>query len=221
MHCAGPSCCVKSSARRAGCSSARRGGIAQRGIARLLPRRLIASLTALGLFSVVVRAAALKPQGLLLTAALSQGYGGDHVPASVFAHFDFVNVMAYDATGPWNPKAPGQHSSLEFAQSNVRYWLDRGLEKSKAVLGVPLYGYGFGAAYRKDEYPYREIVNTHPGAENADPAGDTIWFNGLPTLKAKAAFVRKQSLGGVMNWSLDSDAPAPRSALRAIYGVLH
>lgn len=166
-------------------------------------------------------AAALKPQGLLLTAALSQGYGGDHVPASVFAHFDFVNVMAYDATGPWNPKAPGQHSSLEFAQSNVRYWLGRGLEKSKAVLGVPFYGYGFGAAFRKDEYPYREIVSTHPGAETADQAGDTIWFNGLPTIKAKAAFVHEQGLGGIMIWSLDSDSPAPRSALGAIYGVLH
>lgn len=166
-------------------------------------------------------ATALKPHGLLLTAALSQGYGGDRVPASVFAHFDFVNVMAYDAAGPWNPKAPGPHSSLEFAQSSVRYWLGRGLEKSAAVLGVPFYGYGFGAAFRKDEYPYREIVSTYPGAENADQAGDTIWFNGLPTLKAKAALVKEQGLGGVMIWSLDSDAPGPRSALHAIHETLH
>ena len=39
----------------------------------------------------------------LLTAALSQGYGGGNVPNSVFERFDFVNIMAYDGTGPWNP----------------------------------------------------------------------------------------------------------------------
>lgn len=166
-------------------------------------------------------AAVLKPAGRLLTAAVSQGYGGERIPASVFAHFDFVNIMAYDATGPWNPKTPGQHSSLAFARSNVRYWLDRGLEKSKAVLGVPFYGYGFGSAFRKDEYPYREIVSTFPGAESADQAGQTIWYNGLPTIRAKAAFARDAALGGVMIWSLDSDATGDHSALKAIDETLH
>jgi len=97
-------------------------------------------------------ARALRAKGKLLTAALSKGYGGKNVPDSVFEHFDFVNIMAYDATGPWNPKAPGQHSSLEFAMDNVAYWLKRGLPKPKAVLGVPFYGYGFGAAFRKRDY---------------------------------------------------------------------
>ncbi len=165
-------------------------------------------------------AAVLKPQGVLLSAALSQGYGGDRVPSSVLAHFDFVNVMAYDATGPWNRNAPGPHSSLEFAQSNVRYWLGRGLDRSRAVLGVPFYGYGFGTAFRKDEYPYREIVTTFPGAENADQAGGTIWYNGLPTIRAKASFVKDQGLGGVMIWSLDSDAKDERSLLTAIFQTL-
>lgn len=61
-------------------------------------------------------AAALKPKGKLLTAALSQGYGGKSVPDSVFEHFDFINIMAYDGTGPWNANAPGQHSSMEYAR---------------------------------------------------------------------------------------------------------
>src|SRR5439155_12514997 len=66
-------------------------------------------------------AAALQPKGALLTAALSKGYGGDKVPGSVFEHFDFVNIMAYDGTGPWNPKAPGQHSSMEMARNSVEH----------------------------------------------------------------------------------------------------
>lgn len=162
-------------------------------------------------------AGALKARGKLLTCALSQGYGGDQVPASVFGHFDFVNIMAYDAVGSWNAKRAGQHSSLEFAQGNVRYWLERGLPKSKAVLGVPFYGYGFGAAFRKDGYSYKEIVAMFPGASSADQAGETIWYNGRETIRAKAAFARSSGLGGIMIWSLDQDAPGADSLLSAIH----
>jgi GH18 family chitinase len=165
-------------------------------------------------------ARALRAKGKLLTAALAKGYGGNHVPDSVFEHFDFVNIMAYDGTGPWNPEVPGQHSSLEFAKDNVAYWLKRGLPKSKAVLGVPFYGYGFGAAFRKRDYPYAAIVAEFPGAENADEAGDTIYYNGLPTIRAKAAYVKEQRLGGVMIWSLDYDDKGDRSLLSAIHQTL-
>lgn len=165
-------------------------------------------------------AAALKPQGKLLTAALSQGYGGNKVPDSVFEHFDFVNIMAYDGTGPWDPKTPGQHSSMAMAKGNVEYWLKRGLTKPKAVLGVPFYGYGFGTAFRNRDYPYKDLVATYPGAENTDQVGDTIWYNGLPTIKAKAHFVRDEGLGGIMIWSLDYDGKGDKSLLAAIADTL-
>ena len=108
--------------------------------------------------------AVMKPKSQLLTAALSQGYGGKNVPDSVFEHFDFVNVMAYDGAGSWNPNVPGQHSSMEFAKRNVEYWLKRGLPASKTVLGVPFYGYGFGKAFRKSPYSYAEVVAAYPDA---------------------------------------------------------
>lgn len=165
-------------------------------------------------------AGALKPQGKLLTAALSKGYGGDKVPAGVFKHFDFVNIMAYDATGPWQPKNPGQHSSLAFAQENITWWLGRGLPKDKAVLGVPFYGYGFGKAFKKSDYAYAKIIATYPGAEKADEAGQTIWYNGLPTIQAKARLVQDQGLGGIMIWSLDADARGEHSLLKAIHETL-
>ena len=162
----------------------------------------------------------LKPQKKLLTAALSQGYGGEQVPSSVFADLDFVNIMAYDATGNWDPNAPGQHSSLEFARSNVAYWLKRGLPKSKAVLGVPFYGYGFGEAFRNRDYPYSEIITAYPGAENMDEVGKTIWYNGLPTIKAKAQYACDQGLAGLMIWSLDYDVKGERSLLSAIHQIV-
>jgi chitinase len=162
----------------------------------------------------------LKPRGKLLTAALSKGYGGNKVPDSVFAHLDFVNIMAYDGAGYWNTNAPGQHSSMAFAKDNVRYWLERGLPKSKAVLGVPFYGYGFGEAFRKRDYSYSAILAAYPGAESTDQIGNTIWYNGIPTIKAKARYVVDERLGGVMIWSLDYDVKGERSLLSAIHETL-
>lgn len=162
-----------------------------------------------------------KPKGLLLTSALSKGYGGSKVPNSVFEHFDFINIMAYDGAGYWNSNAPGQHSSFEFATNNVAYWIDRGLPKSKAVLGVPFYGYGFGAAFRKGDYGYSKILSLHPGAEKVDQIGSTIWYNGIPTIRAKTRYVVEQELGGVMIWSLDYDVKGERSLLSAIHETLH
>lgn len=166
-------------------------------------------------------AAVLKPKGKLLTSALSKGYGGNKVPDSVFEHFDFINIMAYDGAGPWSPNAPGQHSSFEFAKSNTQYWLDRGLPKSRAVLGVPFYGYGFGEAYVKRDYPYSKLVAEYPGAEKTDQVGNTIWYNGIPTIKAKAQYVVDEGLGGIMIWSLDYDVKGERSLLTAIHETLN
>lgn len=164
--------------------------------------------------------AALKPKGKLLTAALSRGYGGDKVPKTAFEHLDFINIMAYDDTGPWEPENPGQHSSLEFAQKNITWWLERGLTKNKAVLGVPFYGYGFGKSFKKSDYSYAKIIAAHPGAENKDEAGDTIFYNGLPTIRAKTRLVIDQGLGGVMIWPLNHDAQGKFSLLNAIHELL-
>jgi len=166
-------------------------------------------------------AKALKPNGKLLTAALSKGYGGSKVPDSVFEHFDFINIMAYDGAGYWNSNAPGQHSSMEFARDSVKYWLDRGLPKSKAVLGVPFYGYGFGEAFRKGDYSYAKILAAHPGAEQKDQVGSTIWYNGIPTIRAKSQYVIDEGLAGVMIWSLDYDVKGERSLLSVIDETLN
>lgn len=162
----------------------------------------------------------LNLKGKLLTAALSKGYGGPQVPDSAIGQFDFINIMAYDGAGYWSPNAPGQHSSFEFAQSSVDYWLKRGLAKSRAVLGVPFYGYGFGAAFKKRDYPYAAIVADYPGAEKLDQVGETIWYNGIPTIQRKASYVVSEGLGGIMISSLDNDVKGERSLLSAIHDTL-
>lgn len=165
-------------------------------------------------------AVVLKPKGKLLTAALSKGYGGPQVPDSAVRQFDFVNIMAYDGAGYWEPNRPGQHSSFEFAVESVDYWLKRGLPKSRAVLGVPFYGYGFGEAFERRDYPYSTILKKYRGAEKVDQIGNTIWYNGVPTIQRKTEYVVSQGLGGVMIWSLDYDVKGEGSLLSAVHDTL-
>ncbi len=163
---------------------------------------------------------ALAPNKKLLTAALSQGYGGSKVTTATYQYFDWINIMAYDGAGPWDPNAPGQHSSMTLAQDNVNYFFSRGAPKSKIVLGVPFYGYGFGAAFSNEPYAYNQIVANNAGAENTDQAGNTIWYNGIPTVKAKTSYAINEGLGGIMIWSLDNDATGAKSLLTAIYEAI-
>jgi len=160
---------------------------------------------------------ALKPRGKILTAAVSGGFGGDQITADALANFDLVNVMAYDASGPWQPNQPGPHSSFDFAKSCVTYWQGRGVPNNKIVLGVPFYGYGFGQAFTQDGYTYAQIVAKYPGSELVDQVAKTIYYNGIPTMRAKAKYVMDQNLAGVMIWSLDQDAIGSLSLLSAIH----
>jgi chitinase len=163
---------------------------------------------------------ALKPKHKLLTAAVSGWSGSEPMPMSAVNCFDFVNVMAYDATGPWNRDRPGQHSSMDFAKQAAAMWIAKGVAKEKIVLGVPFYGWGFGAAFTEGGYQFSDIVTKFPGSELLDQAGDTVWYNGIPTIKAKVQYVVDQGLGGIMIWSLNQDAKGKLSLLKAIHDVL-
>jgi GH18 family chitinase len=53
-----------------------------------------------------------------------------------------------------------------------------------------------------------------------DQLGNSIWHNGIPTIRAKAQYAKEQGLGGIMIWSLDYDVTGDRSLLSAIAEVL-
>jgi chitinase len=167
---------------------------------------------------VIALANKLHSGGKQITAALSEGYGGANVPASTFAAYDWINIMAYDATGPWNPANPGPHSPYSMAVNHFNYWTGRGLPASKAVIGLPFYGYGFGAAANQG-ISFANIVAQYPGSENQDQVGNTIYYNGIPTIKAKTTFAI-QNAAGVMIWELSQDATGSKSLLTAVDQVV-
>jgi GH18 family chitinase len=164
------------------------------------------------------------PEGKLLTAALSHLNNGDMVSSEAVQLFDFLNIMAYDSTGPWNTTAPGQHSTYEFAVTSLNWWVtNKGLQKQKAILGVPFYGYGFGPD-ANEGISYDQILTRFGNdAQNRDASGNTIYYNGIPTITKKTQYVVDQGFGGIMIWQLAQDRPTtdPKSLLRNIYNTIH
>src|SRR5690606_2364365 len=80
----------------------------------------------------------------LLTAAVAY-FTRDRFSDKALEAFDFINMMAYDKTGPWRPHQPGEHSPISYALDHLYYWRDsRKVDPMKLIIGVPFYGYGFG-----------------------------------------------------------------------------
>lgn len=165
-------------------------------------------------------AIALKPHNKLLTSALTHTNNAASVPNDAMLLFDFINIMAYDATGPWNPENAGQHSSYDFALESLAYWTNRGLPKQKAVLGIPFYGYGFGEDFNEG-ISFAQLIAKYPGAADRDISGNTIYYNGVATIKQKTEHVLNEGYGGIMIWQLAHDASGEQSLLRVIDEALH
>lgn len=161
---------------------------------------------------------ALKARGKLLTCATGS-YEGGMIPTGSIRYFDLVNLMSYDAIGPfWGP-AGAEHSPLAMAERDLALWLARGVAPERLVLGVPFYGYGFGG--EKANWSYRDLVAAQPGAAKTDMVGKTcagcryITYNGSATIEAKAKLARARA-GGVMVWEVSQDSP-DHALTRAIH----
>lgn len=167
-------------------------------------------------------AAALKLKGKLITAAVATAYGTQYTDKAL-SQFDFINIMSYDKTGPWNLSNPGQDAPYAMAVDDLIYWGNtRGITKDKLNLGVPFYGYGFGTN-APSSISFKNLVAQYPGAENTDqvtvPGGGIIYYNGIPTITSKVQLAL-QKAGGVMMWQLLQDASGNLSLLHTINATI-
>jgi hypothetical protein len=77
------------------------------------------------------------------------------------------------------------------------------------VLGLPFYGKPRGKLTH-----YKDLVKA-----GADPYGDfydSVFYNGINTIKAKTQFALKEKLAGVMIWEISQDTNDQYSLLKAI-----
>lgn len=105
---------------------------------------------------------AFKPKGLLLSSAVSPSKkvidaGYDVVAMS--AYMDWIAVMTYDYHGQWDKKtghvAPMYEHPDDFdktfnANFTLNYWIEKGADPRKLVMGMPMYGQSFSLADNND-----------------------------------------------------------------------
>ena len=175
---------------------------------------------------IVELARALRLHNKLITAAI-QVFFKDQYTDKALAQFDFVNIMAYDHTGPWRPEIPGQHSSYAHAVDDLEYFgVERKIPSEKMVLGVPFYGHAFDSNFilPATSMDFKEIISEYPGSESNDqltmPDGRILYYNGIPTTKLKTVLA-KEKASGIMIWQLEGDAGGSKSLLNAIHKTIH
>lgn len=171
-----------------------------------------------------------------LSAALSYATR-NKISDKVLNTYDFINLMAYDKTGPWRPDSPGQHAPYDMCVTQLDYWQnDRSVPLDKEVLGLPFYGYGFG----KDTafgLSYKQILERYlmpdngagvstqigTGADSVNhitlSSGIDIYYNG-PKLIIKKVRLAQKRAAGIMIWHLMQDAEGDYSLLKAIHSAI-
>lgn len=163
----------------------------------------------------------LKAEGKLMTAALAS-WNGDNIADETLALYDYINIMSYDLTGPWNLDKPGQHAPFSMVEEDFEYYhVKRGIAADKLLVGLPFYGYGFGPG-APGSLRYNQIVSMYPEASSGDeisfPEGGTLYYNGPELIRKKTGFAKDSGAGGVMIWHIQADLPYehPLSLLRGI-----
>lgn len=142
----------------------------------------------------------------LTAAVVHYGNQGEGTKKEIFAIVDWLNLMTYDDDkGQYVP-----HSPYSLIEKSYNYWVkERGLPPEKAVLGLPFYGKPRGKLTQ-----YKDLVKA-----GADPNGDfydSVFYNGINTIKAKTEFAVKQKMAGVMIWEISQDTSDQNSLLKAI-----
>ncbi|XP_026474819.1 probable chitinase 10 [Ctenocephalides felis] len=99
--------------------------------------------------------AALKPQGFLLSSAVSPSkkiIDAAYDVSEIASYLDWIGIMSYDYHGQWDGKTghiapllpyPGDQYDYFNVDYTVRYWIKKGAPPEKLIMGIPTYGQSF------------------------------------------------------------------------------
>lgn len=149
-----------------------------------------------------------------LSAAVTAGVfpGGirDGITLGAVEAMDFINLMAYDGAGY---KSNPNHASMVLTQDVIDYWLNqKGIPKSKAVVGIPMYGKNPANAALTFRDMLRQGAN--PLENSFTISGTTYYYNGIPTVKDKTTLI-KEKANGIMFWEFFQDVNGSNSLIKA------
>ncbi len=131
--------------------------------------------------------------------------------------FDFINIMAYDATGSWAPSNFGQHSSYNYALSGINLWQNsnNNIPKERLTLGIPFYGYNFISPTSTSSFTFAEIVSLDTNNAKLNQVSK-MYYNGIPLIQSKVELAKLKT-SGIMIWEIGQDSFDKYSLLSAIH----
>lgn len=155
------------------------------------------------------------PAEKLLTAAVAT-WNGDDFSDGALAEYDFINLMSYDHCGSWSSAC--DHALYSKTLEELAYWEStRGIPSDEVVVGVPFYGYCWGASCPGPAMTYPEIVAFDPSGRTEDylvGEGYEISLNGPETLAQKVELAKLH--GGLMIWELGQDGTGEDSLFTVV-----
>ncbi|WWC90520.1 uncharacterized protein L201_005456 [Kwoniella dendrophila CBS 6074] len=143
-------------------------------------------------------------------------------------NLDFWNLMAYDFAGSWSKVTDHQANLFGTGSQDlsvdkaVKFYQNHGVNSSKLVIGMPLYGrtfehtHGMGKPFNGSKtIPYMSLPphdakvhnDTHLGASYCYDAQkkELISYDTPQIAKEKTEYIEKHNLGGAMFWELAGD----------------
>lgn len=166
-----------------------------------------------------------------------------HITDESLNQLDHLMLMTYDYMGTWE-KSVRPNSGLTDPINTFKYYEDRGIPKEKMIMGFAFYGKSFnGGTGLGSEFDgkgsggdgiqiwskllkqlkttkYDVSFDEATQSEIAIGNGEIIVFDGIPSTKAKAKWMRERpEYPGVMFWDMLSDfgVPAKHSLLVTLY----
>ncbi len=169
------------------------------------------------------------PRKILLTAAVpASDWWARHSTDEAFKLLDYLNVMTYDYMGTWE-KYVIPNSGFDMSTATLEYYEERGIPRSKLLLGAAFYGKSFdgatgmGSTYtgkgsghdgiwlwkdllkQFEAVPYNIMWDEKTKSEFALGNDEIIVFNGLPSQRVWGEYVRNSEYAGVMFWDMLCD----------------
>jgi chitinase len=170
-------------------------------------------------FSALVKelSAAFKPEGLLLSSAVSPSKkvidAGYDVPV-LSQYFDWIAVMCYDYHGQWDKKtghvAPMYLHAEAWEQTfnanfTINYWIQKGADPRKLIMGMPTYGQSFSLAERTNHGLNAPTYGGGEAGEETRARGFLSYYEICTRIKKNKWTVVKDLRGTIGPYAYSSD----------------
>ncbi len=168
---------------------------------------------------------------------------------------DFWNLMAYDYAGSWDRVAghqanlypcPGHGGACTpfSTAAAVDYYVSKGVQPGKVVLGMPLYGRAFEntdgpgqpfsgvgeGTWENGVHDFKKLPLEGATEHEEHEAGATycyhpgrrvmVTYDTVPMARRKAEWIKERGLGGGMWWESSADKEGDQSLIGNVVNVL-